>query len=148
MLEETDSPAILIAQIPAVNLQTKYYWERTGHLISGYHYFRLRMIDIHSKSFDGNVIIIKKGKTDLILSWVKDEFYSKAGQILIQSALPKELTYEIISVNGQVVRKGNLLVQKGKSLVSASTELLPAGFYQFLVMDENGSTFRLVFMKE
>jgi hypothetical protein len=147
LYEETDGKAITIASINAVDNQINYSWMDSGEMKTGNHYFRIRMIDMHGNEYLGKLVLYKKENVNTHMSWLCTSLDAGRNQLLIQSEYPDDWNYEIISVDGRIIKNGILHIAQGLTYFPVGSEYLSSGKYVFRALDSKGKIRVLLFNK-
>ncbi|HEY4935752.1 MAG TPA: hypothetical protein VII44_04195 [Puia sp.] len=148
LYEETNGQSVRFAEIIAADHQRKYSWTCNSFMRKGNHYFRIRMVDIHGNEYLGKIVYFKKSGGNIRLNWLPSGIPAESNQLLIQSDQQDEWKYEIISINGQCVKKGMMKLEEGKNYLTVGPEILSRGIYVFRAMDSSGNNYSLLFKKE
>jgi hypothetical protein len=143
LYEETNGCSRLLAVISALDQKVSYRWESSSVLNEGMHYFRIRMVDIQGTDYPGKLVMFKKEAGNCRLGWIPSGIGGM--QLLIQSAVPDQWNYEIISMDGRYIKKGILNVAVGRTCLPIGSESIPAGIYLFRATDSKGKNHSLQF---
>jgi hypothetical protein len=147
LYEETDGKSTPIVSMNAVDNQIKYSWTYSWEMKSGNHYFRIRMIDMHGKEYLGKLVLFKKEYANIHLSWISTNMNAIGNQLLIQSEYPDDWNYEIVSVDGHIIKNGVLHIVQGLTYFSVGSECMSTGKYVFRALDSKGKFYVLLFNK-
>ena len=143
LYEKTYSQSNLVARINAIDGQFKYSWTGSGNLKTGEHLFVISMVDFTGHEYFGIIVPYNKEEASVRLSWVPSGFGSGQNQILIYSASSDIWHYEIISMEGRRIKKGELSVGKDLTWFSFGSEMISCGKYIFRATDSKGRVFIL-----
>ncbi len=147
LYEETSGNSVLIANIKAINQQKNYSWTYTDHMVSGNHYFRIRMVDINGNEYEGNIVLFKMVGRNIRLNFLGTSNSSGYSQFLIQSDQPDEWEYEICTIQGQIIKRGVMKLLEGRNYFTLG-EIIPRGVYIFHAINITGNHYSLLFKKE
>jgi hypothetical protein len=147
LYEVLDSQLTQLAKIPAADRQIKYSWSDSRPLQKGNHYFRVVMIDVHGNEFPGKIVLFKEDGINPILTWVSSGILGKDGKIMIVADLPDDWEFEILAINGRIVKKGLLNLGIGRNYIEVEPELVSQGIYIFRAVDSSGKNHSLIFRK-
>jgi hypothetical protein len=145
LFEEDGSKLTQIAQIKAVDFRYQYSWTNSQVLSEGNHFFRIRMVDIYGKEYSGNIVLFKKQPENTRLNWVTQGISPGASLLLIQTDRSELWKYELISIQGRSIKKGNLKLEEGKNYLSFQGENISTGVYLFRAETPGGKLYSLVF---
>ncbi|HCL82554.1 MAG TPA: hypothetical protein DIC22_01205 [Chitinophagaceae bacterium] len=148
LYEETAGLSKYITRIAAINQQTRYRWACNLFMQAGYHYFRIRMVDVRGREYEGKMVLFKKEEANQQTRRLAQVIRAGANQILIRSDIAGEWQYEIISLNGRFLKNGILKIREGINLFTPEPEILSAGIYLFRAMDSSGQQESLIFVKD
>ncbi len=148
LLELSSGQSLRIAQIQATDHQSVYSWICSYSLNDGIHYFRIRMVDHNGNGYDGKITAFRKENSKPHLSWISPATGTGSQQLMIQSQNPGHWKYEIISLNGQSIKKGVLNTGVEKTMVSVNNEWMADAFYIFRIEDSAGNPYSLLFRKD
>ncbi|HET7003118.1 MAG TPA: hypothetical protein VFI33_17460, partial [Puia sp.] len=143
LYEKTNDQSILVARISAVDRQFKYTWIDNAEMNSGSHLFMVSMVDLTGHEYFGMLVPYHKEGASVRLSWVSSGPGSEQNQVLIYSPNPDVWTYEIMSMEGRVIKKGVLSVGKDLTRFSIGTERMSRGKYFFRATNVKGRVFVL-----
>jgi hypothetical protein len=143
LYEKPNGQSNLIAKINAVDGQFKYSWTDSGDMNTGNHFFMISMVDVTGHEYFGTLVPYYVDDGSVHLSWVSTGFGSDQNQILIYSPNPDIWNYEIISMDGRFIRKGELPVGKDLTRFSVGSEMMAKGKYLFRATDSKGRLFVL-----
>jgi hypothetical protein len=147
LYEATNGHSIPIARIDAVDRQFNYSWTGSKEINAGNHFFMVSMVDVAGNEYFGTIVLFKKEGDVVRLKWVSSGTASEQNQILIHSPNPDMWNYIIISMEGRVVKKGNLMIGNGLTRLSAGLEMLSNGKYVFRATDSKGRVYVLAIEK-
>jgi hypothetical protein len=147
LYEVSDSPSTLLATIHAVNNQLEYNWSYKPLFKEGNHYFRVLMIDEYGKQFPGKIVLLKEDAVGPILSWISSGNLGDNGKIMITTGLPDDWDFEILSIDGRVIKRGSLKIGAGKNYLDIEPELTSSGIYLFRATDSLGKNYSMIFRK-
>jgi hypothetical protein len=143
LYEKTNDQSNLVARINAVDRQFNYRWIGNTEMNSGSHLFMVSMVDLTGHEYFGMLIPYHKEETSVRLSWVLSGPGSEQNQVLIYSPNPDVWTYEIISMEGRVIKRGVLPVGKDLTRFSIGSEAMSRGKYFFRATNIKGRVFIL-----
>jgi hypothetical protein len=147
LYEKTNGRSISIARINAVDGQFDYSWTDNKPINAGIHFFMASMVDVVGNEYFGMIVPYKKEEDAVRLNWVFAGNDLGQNQILIHSPNPDLWNYDIISVEGRVVKKGNLSIGNGLTRFSTGLELMSKGKYVFRAVDSRGNVYVLAIEK-
>jgi hypothetical protein len=81
------------------------------------------------------------------LNWLGPDNQSGFGKILIQSDQSDIWKYEIISIQGQIIKRGVIKLERGKNYLTIEPEIVSKGIYVFEAMNSSWSPYSLIFKK-
>jgi hypothetical protein len=148
LYEETGYQSLCIARVEAVGQQIKYSLTYNGFLKDGEHFFRIRMADNHGNEYRGELVLFKKRGEIFRMSWLSPGIPAGSGLLLIQAEIPDEWKYEIISINGQSIKKGILKLEPGRNIIPVGPENISSGVYVFRAMDSSGKKYSILFKED
>jgi hypothetical protein len=147
LYEETSGQPVFIANIKAINQQNRYNWTCNYFLDKGIHFFRISMVDIHGNVYSGNIVPFNMEDGIVQLNWLGPDNQSGFGKILIQSDQLDIWKYEIISIQGQIIKRGVIKLERGKNYLTIEPEIISRGIYVFEAMNSSESPYSLIFKK-
>jgi hypothetical protein len=147
LYEMTNGRSIPIALINAVDGQFDYSWTDNNIINAGIHFFMVSMVDIMGNEYFGMIVPYKKEEDAIRLNWVTEGTGSEQNQILIHSTNPDNWNYDIISMEGRIIKKGNLAIEYGLTRFSPGLELMSKGKYIFRAVDSRGRVYVLAIEK-
>jgi hypothetical protein len=145
--EKINGRSIPIACIKAVDGQFDYSWTDNKAIIAGIHFYMASMVDMVGNEFFGMIVPFKKDEEAVRLNWVLMGTASEQNLILIYSPNPDLWNYDIISMEGRVVKKGNMAIGSGLTRFSTGLELMSRGKYLFRAVNSNGRVYVLAIEK-
>jgi hypothetical protein len=147
LYEMVNGRSVPIASINAVDGQFDYSWTDDKSINAGMHFFVASMVDVAGIEYFGVIVPYKKEEEAVRLKWVSVGTASEQIQILIHSPNPAMWNYDIISVEGRIVKKGTLMIGNGLTRFSTGLEMMSRGKYVFRAMDSRGRVYVLAFEK-
>lgn len=147
LYEETGNTYTMMTSIVAVNGQRHYSWTNDRSLISGMHFFFLRMIDIHGKSYEGTKKMFKKGVESKVF-WTTGNDVAGKGRIMIESDDSSDWQYEIFTMDGRCVNRGMLKSEVGLTYLPLHSVINPERVYIFRAINGSGESLHLVFRSD
>lgn len=148
LYEVFDSSSSLLINIQAVDNQSKYSWSYEPSFKKGNHFFRVVMVDTHGKIFLGKIVLLKIDGSGPVINWVASAVSGSHGKFSIVSEVPDDWEYEILSIDGRVLKKGSINLGTGINLIDPDMEVFSSGIYVFRAVDSNGNNYSLLFRKE
>ncbi len=147
LYEISDSSAILLTTIPAINNQREYSWNCAPSFEKGNHYFRLAMVDATGKVYLGKIVLLRENGPNPELSWVSSGVSDSYGKLSIMTEAPVEWSFEILTMEGRAIKKGVLNLGSGKNFIDPELESFSSGVYIFRALDSSGKSHSLLFRK-
>jgi hypothetical protein len=147
LFEDKDYQHLLLACIQSVPAQKEYHWAATDPLTKGNHYYSIRMIDIHGKEYAGETVLIKSKDDPPAMYWFEGLRYGKNIGIAIQADIPDQWKYEVLSVEGSVLKKGNMLLVEGTNYIFFDLAPVSGSLFVFRALDSKGNSHSLTFVK-
>ena len=137
LYEETGSTNTMMTSVVAVNGQRHYSWTDNRSLISGKHFFSIRMIDIHGKSYEGTKKMFKKGGESKVF-WTTGYDVAGKGRIMIESDDNSDWQYEVFTMDGRCVNRGMLKSEVGLNYLPLHSVVNPGRVYIFRAISVSG----------
>jgi hypothetical protein len=106
------------------------------------------MVDIHGNEYEGNIVLFKMDGSNIQLNWLGAGNPPGSNQLLIQSGQRDEWKYEIISIQGQIVKRGVMKLEEGRNYLALGEEIISSGVYVFHAINSIGNHYSLKFKKE
>jgi hypothetical protein len=147
LCEETNGNSVIIAKVMAMNQQMSYSWTYTDNMVSGNHYFRIKMVDINGNQYEGNIVLFKMDERNIHLNLLGMSNSSGYSQLLIQSDRLDEWKYDICTIQGQIIKRGVVKLVEGRNYLTLG-ELISKGVYIFHAVNITGHRYSLLFKKE
>ncbi len=147
LYEISDSSATLLITIPAVDNQREYSWNCAPSFAKGFHYFRVVMVDATGKVYLGKIVLLRENGPNPELSWVSSGDSNIYGKLCITTETPVGWSFEILTMEGRVIKKGVLNLAQGKNFIDPGLESFSSGVYIFRVLDSSGKSHSLLFRK-
>jgi hypothetical protein len=143
LYEVKDGKSVQIARIKAIDRQFKYSWDWVGKINTGNHFFKVGMTDLSGNEFFGKIVPYSKEDASVRLTWVCAGVGSEQNEILIRSASQDNWHYEIISMEGRVIKMGFVKIGNELTHISVGSEMMSMGKYVFRATDSRGRLFVL-----
>jgi hypothetical protein len=105
------------------------------------------MTDIHGIEYMGNTVLFIKKPAQQIINWFIPSSQQRNTVLMIEVSEAHQWDFEIISMNGTIVKKGLLDLHSGKNVLQIIPDAIAEGIYTILVIDETGEKHVLVFKK-
>ena len=147
LFEDRDHQHLILASIQATPAQIEYHWADTHPLTGGNHYYSIRMFDIHGKEYLGNTVSVKSKIGSPAMYWFASPGNGKNGGIAIQADTPDIWKYEILSVGGSVLKKGNMVLTEGTNYLFFDPAQYMGTVLIFHGLDSKGINHQMVFVK-
>jgi hypothetical protein len=147
LYEIYDSSAKLLITVPAIDNQREYSWNCAPSLEKGNHYFRLAMEDGAGNLYLGKIVLLRENGPNPELSWVSSGVSGTYGKFCITTQAPVEWSFEILTMEGRVIKKGVLNLGQGKNFIDPELESFSSGVYIFRALDSSGKSVSLLFRK-
>ncbi|HSZ33326.1 MAG TPA: hypothetical protein VK772_08440 [Puia sp.] len=147
LYEISDSSAALLTTVPAIENQREYTWNCAPSFEKGTHYFRVAIVDATGKAYLGKIVLFRENGQNPELSWVSSGVSDIYGKLSITTEVPDEWSFEILTVEGRVIKKGVLNLGRGKNFLDPQLESFSSGVYIFRALDSSGKSHSLLFRK-
>lgn len=147
LYEVSDSSSSLLTSVHAVDNQTEYSWSYEPLFKKGNHYFRIAMIDTHGKEFLGKIVMLRVDGQGPVISWISSGNSGTYGKMAIVTETPDDWEFEILSIDGRIVKKGVLYLGRGINYMDPDLIMMPSGIYIFRATDSSGKNYSLLFRK-
>ncbi len=123
----SDSTAMLLVTVPAIDNQLNYSWSCAPSFKKGNHYFRLAMVDATGKVYLGKIVLLREDGPRPELSWVSSQISGTNGKLCVTTDAPVEWNFEILTIEGRVIKKGVLKLGRGKNFFDPELESFSSG---------------------
>jgi hypothetical protein len=145
LFELINGQPVRLAVIPAIDQQIKYNWICNNSISNGDHFFRVSMIDVFGNKYDGEVVQFKMSGRKTIISRVVTGNHPDQIQLLVQSEKVDEWKYEILTMQGQIIKKGIMNLVSGNNYLDVGSEIISQEIYVFRAIDILGNLHSLLF---
>lgn len=145
LFELINGQPVLIAVVSAIAQQIKYNWICNNTISKGDHFFRISMIDVHGNKYDGEIIPFKMSGRKTRISRVITGNYPDPIQLLMQSDKVDEWEYEILTMQGQIIKKGIMNLVAGNNYLDLGSEIISQEIYVFRAIDNLGNLHSILF---
>jgi hypothetical protein len=144
--EEKQYGTECIAQFPRLETNTHYQW--VGPVFkSGDHFFRIRMIDIHGGEYISETARFNEKSSNNKISWLAPSPQKENPDLVIEVEKQEYWQYEILSVTGSRVGKGQLILNPGRNIFDIIPDNLTIGIYILVTVNTRGERHALLFRK-
>jgi hypothetical protein len=138
---------MLLVTVPAIDNQLNYSWDCAPSFKKGNHYFRLAMVDATGNVYLGKTVLLREDGPNPELSWVSSLISGTNGKLCVTTEAPVEWNFEILTIEGRVIKKGVLNLGRGKNFIDPELESFSSGVYIFWALDSSGKSHSLLFRK-
>ncbi len=148
LFELINGQPVRLVEITATARQTKYSWICNNFIKEGDHFFRISMIDVYGNKYDGEIVPFKMSGGKVRISRIITGNHPDHIQLLVQSGIADEWKYEILTLQGQIVKEGIVNLVSGNNYLDMGAETISREIYVFRAIDNLGNLHSLLFINK